>query len=424
MRVLLDKGVLGGRQFGKRIFGGLLSRFLGSQICPWSSRIFPVCLDAILFLGLLGIFYPGWGRVMAWLACGFALLNYSSLYINRALVRNALILALLLVFVSLLSANRMSSIRAVEDVALGLCMFLPGVFFGRRLLVRPFQAFPLIIACLFVLIQRAFPITYLGRLSYGFFDNPNLNGRGLTYLALLLGVFMWSYLRPPFGRRLSGPQRVMGVFLLPLAFGGAAELLILSNYRAGWLAISAFLLLAYIMVSRAVPHRKIAVSALLLGALLVLVCLFDAKGFGYGSVGERLLMWGCSLKSWLQSYFWFGSGFDSFKDLRLPCLPDSAIGVHAYPHNVLIELLLSSGIVGFACVLGFIIVQFQVLSRSGCLKNPVAVSALCALLGVLIMAQLGMKFASFTFVGSISALVGIVYSQGGPGDNQGISQVY
>jgi len=290
-------------------------------------------------------------------------------------------------------------------------MFLPGVCFGRQLLVRPFQGVPLLLVCLFTLIHLAFPVTYFDHLSYGFFDNPNLNGRGLTYVGLLLGLLMWSFVRSPLQKILEWPQLLMRIALFSLSFGGVFLLLVLANYRAGWLAIGSFSVISYLFLSRAVPWAGFAFSAAVCAGLFVLVSLVDVKGFGYGSVGERLLMWNCSFESWFHNYFWFGAGFDSFKGLRLPCLPESAIGLHAYPHNVSIELLLSAGMVGSVCVLIFIFTQFRSLVLAGCFRSPVAVAALSAGLGLLVMSQFDMKFASFTYVGSISALTGIIYSQ-------------
>ncbi|WP_254994406.1 O-antigen ligase family protein [Cyanobium sp. Aljojuca 7D2] len=397
---------------GNRLIRGSLSQIkaIQSYLGPLGGASSPA-LDALLFLGLIGIYYPGWGRVMAWMACAAALLRYSELSINTVLVRNVGILLACLLFASALSANRLLSASAVVDIALGFCMFLPGMLFGRQLLVRPFQAVPLLLACLFAVIHLAFPVSYLGRISYGFFDNPNINGRGLTYAAILLGILICSFARFPLQSRISRLQRFLRISLFAISFGGVASLLIVTNYRAGWLAIGSFLLVSYLVLGRAMLAQKIIFASALCGAVTGLVLFVDVKGFGYGSVGERVLMWTCSAESWIKSYFWFGAGFDSFKSLQLSCLPESALGLHSFPHNVLIELLLSGGIVGSVCVFIFVVVQFSALRREGCLKSPVAVAALCAILGLLVSSQFGMKFASFTYVGSISALFGIAYSQ-------------
>lgn len=364
----------------------------------------------LLFLGLVGIFYPGWGRVMAWLSCAAALASYYELNINPVLLRNGAILLLPMMLTTLLSSNQLQSAGAVLDVGLGLCMFLPGLLFGRRLFCRPLQWAPLAVTFLFILIHFAFPVTYLDRISYGFFDNPNINGRGLTYVALLLGILKWAF-ASTYTDRFSRVRIRILACLFAVASVGIISLLILTNYRAGWLAITFFWVTSFFVVARASNLLKTAVLVLFSGGLVGLIKLVDVKGFAYGSVGERLLMWHCSLVSWFNNYFWLGSGFDSFKGLRLACLPESAINVHSYPHNILIELLLSGGLIGLVCVFIFLVYEFRVLIGAGCFSSPVALAALCAILSLLISGQLGMKFASFTFIGSISALVGIVYSQ-------------
>ena len=366
--------------------------------------------DVLLFLGLVGIFYPGWGRVMAWLSCAAALASYYELNINPVMLRNGVILLLPMIVTTLFASSTVRSAGAILDIVLGLCMFLPGVLFGRRLFYRPLQWAPLAVTFLFVLIHFAFPLVYLDRISYGFFDNPNLNGRGLAYVALLLGILIWAFVSSDKGG-ISRFRLGVLVSLFTVASVGVISLLILTNYRAGWIAIAFFSVTSFFIVARVSNLLKTAVLALFSGGLVGLIRFVDVKGFAYGSVGERLLMWHCSLESWFKNYFWFGSGFDSFKNLRLACLPESAIDVHSYPHNISIELLLSGGLVGFACVLIFVAYEFKALNRAGCFSSPVASAALCAILGLLISGQLGMKFASFTFIGSISALVGIAYSQ-------------
>jgi hypothetical protein len=390
--------------------GAGLSRLLFPQSYQRIHGIVLAVFDVLLFLGLVGIFYPGWGRVMAWLSCAAALASYYELNINPVMLRNGVILLLPMIVTTLFASSTVRSAGAILDIVLGLCMFLPGVLFGRRLFYRPLQWAPLAVTFLFVLIHFAFPLVYLDRISYGFFDNPNLNGRGLAYVALLLGILIWAFVSSDKGG-ISRFRLGVLVSLFTVASVGVISLLILTNYRAGWIAIAFFSVTSFFIVARVSNLLKTAVLALFSGGLVGLIRFVDVKGFAYGSVGERLLMWHCSLESWFKNYFWFGSGFDSFKNLRLACLPESAIDVHSYPHNISIELLLSGGLVGFACVLIFVAYEFKALNRAGCFSSPVASAALCAILGLLISGQLGMKFASFTFIGSISALVGIAYSQ-------------
>lgn len=393
-----------------KFFGGFPAQIKELPFCLVSPRVASGGLDVLLFLGLIGIYYPGWGRVMAWLSFAVALSRYAKLEINPIFLRNVLILLGSLALISTQSAYPYNSTRAVADIGLGFCMFLPGMLFGRQLLDRPFQALPLFLVCFFALIHLVFPVTVFEHLSYGFFDNPNLNGRGLAFIGLLLGILFWSFLKSPLLEKLPRSQLFLRFLLIGFANAGIGILLVLTNYRAGWLGIASFFILSCFMLFRA-PFLRLAVSTVVCTCLIFLVSLFDVKGFGYGSVGERLLMWHCSLESWVQKYFWFGAGFDSFKTLRLQCMPDSAIGLHAYPHNVSIELLLSGGIVGSICVLVFVLIQFRSLVLLGCFRSPVAIAAFSAVLGLFFSSQLDMKFVSFTYVGSVSAFVGIIYSQ-------------
>ena len=313
--------------------GAGLSRLLFPQSYQRIHGIVLAVFDVLLFLGLVGIFYPGWGRVMAWLSCAAALASYYELNINPVMLRNGVILLLPMIVTTLFASSTVRSAGAILDIVLGLCMFLPGVLFGRRLFYRPLQWAPLAVTFLFVLIHFAFPLVYLDRISYGFFDNPNLNGRGLAYVALLLGILIWAFVSSDKGG-ISRFRLGVLVSLFTVASVGVISLLILTNYRAGWIAIAFFSVTSFFIVARVSNLLKTAVLALFSGGLVGLIRFVDVKGFAYGSVGERLLMWHCSLESWIKNYFWFGSGFDSFKNLRLACLPESAIDVHSYPHNI------------------------------------------------------------------------------------------
>jgi len=378
----------------------LLSQF---SVVGWLS-------DELAPIGLVGIFYPGWGRVAVWVLFGLSCLSLPVGAIDLRLLRNAGLFVMALALGALFSANPEVSLSGCGRIALGLCMFVPGVYLGWRLRNGYASILAPLLILLFGSLHFAFPVIYSGNLVFGFDQNPNIIGRGLTYGLLLLGVITAAAPRH-FYRLVPGRHGLFPI-LLALDWIVLSALLMISNYRSGWLALCVFALLLILRSKDLARRFKIAflagVSALFVG----LVALRDWKGFGYGSVGERLDLWTRALTGWFDQHLVFGAGFKSFNLMGHLYYYGDVTRTYRYPHNVIVEYIFSSGIFGLLVLVVFLLAQARVFWASGLrAQSPASRASVAALISVVIAGQLDMELASFSYIAALASIAGLLYSE-------------
>lgn len=374
----------------------------------------PTLLDALCLAAPVGMFYDSLGRLLIWSLFGVSLISFRRLQIDWRLGLATALYLISLALISLYSLNPAPSLAAVARMCLGFLIFLPGVYVGIRWRRMP----PGLISFLPVLILAAAhllsPQPFEGRVFFGFEENPNIVGRGLTVAVLGLfnaGCSLWdlSAVDPRFhGRAL----RAVRWFAYGLSVVAIIALLVVSNFRSGWLGLCAAALW-FLFSSRSLTYRKKLAISLVLGLLLALLIFFkDYKGFGYGSVGERLDLWTRAVLSWHDGFFLFGSGFSSFNQMSHLYFYGNVSRAFNYPHNIVVEILFSVGFLGLIATLAFVAYQIRIFWGSRLdFASPLARSAFASVLTLLIIGQFDMEFSSFDYIASVSFFSGMLYAQ-------------
>lgn len=379
-------------------------------------------IQAISLIGLTGIYYKSAGAALAWLLVALTAwtqireaphgslsthrLWTSRLWTNR-LFRLAFCLITALALGSLFSVNPLLSLEGCLKIALGMLFFIPGLFLGRQLQRGPLPWWQIAPFSLLYLSHFLFPHSYEGNLIFGFSDNPNTIGQGATYALLLLGII--SCAEPPGNRDVPLSKRL----LLLITAAILTSLLIISNCRQGWLAIATGATVFVMTDQRISGTRKTLLALASATALGTLVAVRDYKGFGYGSVGERLDLWSRSLQAWIQHFPIFGAGFSSYEAMSKYYYFGNVTRIYWHPHNVIVEILFSGGLWAAIAITAFIIALARHLSRQQPLREADGISRAClgALAGMLVIGQLDMGITSIRFTGSLAALAGLFYAQ-------------
>lgn len=369
--------------------------------------------EALLLVAPMGIYYNTPGRLMTWILFAFALVSLGRLAIDRRLVAITLLFVGALLVGALLSANPSQSIDGVSRIAYGFCMFLPGVLLGVRLKTEALGLISLVPALVLALMHFWSPVRYGDLLVYGFESNPNSIGHGLLFALLLLFVVLLFRVR----RRLWWDGRSFWSFLsLLLVIVIFGVLLVISNYRAGWIGVAIFAVLSLLGAPVVSPGLRLLGVASSVMVLLALLGVRDVKGFGYGSVGERLDLWSRSLGAWWSQFFWFGSGYRSFFEMSHLYYYGSVTKAYRFPHNILIEIAFSSGVFGIAAWVLWVAALCVLLNRAMASAGPCwfSCSPLFGIVVFLCVGQVGMQLASFPYIASISIFLGIFWAQLSP----------
>ena len=361
-------------------------------------------------IGLIGIFYAGWGRAAAWSLFFVSLAYLPSLAIDWRLFRNSALLIVALAVGALFSANPEASLSGCWKITLGLCMFVPGVLWGWHLRRGQFSIVVLVFIFVFGLLHFVFPVVYGGNLVFGFHENLNIVGRGLTFILLLLAIAA-SPLSFQESWNVDRRRKLYSILLcVNILFFGA--LLVIANYRAGWLAFCSYFFMAILGSERLSRQSKITFSSCVFGFFAALVIFLDRKGLGNGSLEERLNMWTRALDGWLRHHLVFGSGFQSFDLMHHLYYFSGVTRVFRYPHNIFVEFVFSAGLYGVLVLAIFLLVQIRFFGSSGVLfGEPTSKACLAAIIALLVAGQFGMELASFSYIGGLAAFAGVLYAQ-------------
>jgi O-antigen ligase len=376
------------------------------------ARLYRGFVDLILLIAPIGLFYFSAARVLIWF---FFVISLFSLYQSRLqpwLLRNAGLYSVALILGALVALHPDLAIDGVRRIMLGLCIFVPGLMIGRQLRERPLAVLSLLPVLALAIAQLFSPREYYGRFYLGFHDNPNSAGHGFAFALLILGV-AYASVRDHRQAGWIGSKRWCYQCWWALTVAALAALLLISNYRAGWLGVFIFSLILVLWEANLPARVRFVMALLLCAGAAILVRFKDYKALGAGSsMEERLVLWGRALGAWQQHFPLFGSGFRSFEVMSDHYLGGIVKRVYRYPHNMIVEILFSSGIYGLVVTIVYVVVQGRGLLSAGlrfdlCLPK----AALLAMVSMLAMGQFGIQFASFEYVGALSCLFGILAAQ-------------
>jgi hypothetical protein len=377
-------------------------------------------LSILLLIGLVGTYYKTTGATCSWILIALLLFQFKQLDIGRRVLVNSLALLAALALGSLLSVNPPIALEGCGRILLSMLFFIPGVYLGRQLSRRPLLARSILpvtalYASHFFFIRNHGDIRF-----YGLSDNPNTVGQGLVYGLLLLLVLSAAE-TTHWRASKTGLHGFTRLTTLRLALIGATALmgtylLISANCRQGWLAMAAAAF-TLCMLQQSISKRAKLLTTVVIGLLLAaLVYLKDQKGFGYGSVGERMDLWSHSLQAWLNHFPLFGAGLGSFEQMAEYHHYGNVTMTYWNPHNIAVELLFTGGIWGLICLVAYLVAmknEYFPGSNSQPL-NAIGLASIAALIGLLTLGMLDMGLTSTRYMGSIAAVAGILYAQAKP----------
>ncbi|WP_324778946.1 O-antigen ligase family protein [Thiobacillus sedimenti] len=348
-------------------------------------------------LALFAIQLPKYGTVLLLPALLLAWFQRSTFHIAPELKRIAVLFALYVAAFSVISTDPSRSAKGAYDILRGVLVFLPALWLGTRLSSGTPQTPALLVGLAFSVVNFAFPVFDGSQAFYGYYDNPNNVAVALTAHLFLVAMLFPSRM---------ASHRAWRLLAFAIAFGSLLVLLVLANSRGSWLGVAAAF--SWIVLLQAHIGRRTRIALVLAAgaAVLVLISAVDVKGFGYGTVGARLVIWKGLWSLTVAHHPWFGYGINYVKDLLVASgLPTLTA------HNVVLEIFVSTGVVGLTAFLAIAYRLAAFLFRQNYARGPVLYAGIGGLTAFLVMGQFDLKFASFKFIAMVSCFLGLIYSQ-------------
>lgn len=351
----------------------------------------------LVVLALFAIQLPKGGTLLLLPILLLAYIQRSTFHIDSELKWIAALFALFVIVFSTVSTDPTRSAKGAYDILRGLLVFVPAVWLGTRLAKGREQSFALLVGLAFSVVNFAFPVISGNQAFFGYYDNPNN-----VAVALTAHVFLLTALFP----RSAPGRKAWPTLAFAIALGSLLYLLVLANSRGSWLGVAAAFSWIVLLQPRIARRTKLALVLAAGGTVLLLVSLVDLKGFGYGTVGARLVIWQGLWSLTVADHLWLGYGINYVKDLLtasdLPTLT---------AHNILLELFVSTGLIGVATFLYIVYRLVSFLLRQDYARGPVLYAGIGGLSAFLVMGQFDLKFASFKFIAMISCFLGLIHSQ-------------
>lgn len=355
----------------------------------------------LVVLALFAIQLPKGGTLLLLPVLLLAYVQRAQFRIDPELKRVGLGFIIYVLVFSIVSSDPSRSAKGAYDILRGLLVFFPAVWLGTRLTTEDrWQSIALLIALSFSLVNFAFPDIGGNQAFYGFYDNPNNVAVALTaHLCLLIALLP----RQSTGHR---TWKTWNMLAFVTALGSFLYLLVLANSRGAWLGVAAAFSLIALLQPGITRRIKLALVLAAVACVGVLVAAVDLKGFGYGTVGARIVIWGGLWSLTVENHIWLGYGINYVKDLL------AASGLPTLTaHNIFLELFVSTGLIGVAAFLYVVYRLASFMFRQHYARGPVLYAGIGGLAAFLVMGQFDLKFASFKFIAMICCFLGLIHSQ-------------
>lgn len=376
-------------------------------------------LDAILPLAIVASFFKALG-----IALIFTVILLLVLYAKEAirpalapLIKFCAIFAALLIG-SLLSAQPLSSFADCLKIGAASLLFIPGYYLGSLLLDKRLSTFSIVPLSLIVIGNFGFARSF-GDINYfGYYTNPNITAHGLVASIMILTIILSSedggQTKQNDGEALRSPVTRLKVGIIIFTIACGLVLLVLTNSRQTWLALFLMSMVQTCSRPKLRGGLRIFLPLVITSLLILLLTLFDRKELSLDSnLKERIDMMSFAIRVGLNHFPIFGAGYGTFKEVSLSGTFGQVYWHHVTPHNVYIDLLFSGGIWAVAIVI--ISIFYLVKSIMNYLArhtpSPIFLSSLASIVGLLGMGMVDFSFANQRFLGSLFALLGILYSE-------------
>ena len=231
------------------------------------------------------------------------------------------------------------------------------------------------------------------KIYYSYFNHPNIAGFSLFFL-ILLALFFWDLSKTKAEKGLNCATVIIGVVLIVIA-----------NSRSIWLGLIAFAL-SWLFLAKNISCRWkfLLLLSLIFGS--VLLFLYGDSKEPLGSMAIRSVIWTTVYNDTMAAYPWVGFGLNTFKG-SFGKISHLAV----MPHNSIVEIFQSSGVLGTGMMMVVFIGLFSVLCkiylRQRQEENAFVVVISCsAVIALLIISLFDFRLFDFKFMATLMIFIG------------------
>jgi hypothetical protein len=298
---------------------------------------------------------------------------------------------LFFVLIFTLSAENISSARkGLYDIFRGCIYFLPGYYFGKRLLTN--KQYSWLLMLVFILLAGNYFIYHEPVDFYGYHQNPNNTAFGVALLMIFMLPILFS-------------QKIVLVNIVIGSIGIITGLALLyaANSRSTWVALFISFMALTMIHNR--KNSRLIVTLVILQALLLGIVLFyfNHKGF---AMPVRIAMWNELIDHTINNHIWLGYGINNTKELLV------ALGLPALmAHNLFVDVFVSTGLIGLMIFLFLSIACAWIFCNKNYNITTVFYIGISGFVMFGFISMFDLKFAGLQFIGVVAYFLGVIYSQ-------------
>lgn len=351
-------------------------------------------VENAIILAAFAALYTPWRatHLLLALALLIAWLRRGEFEVDRRLMVPFYLLVGWMVTFSIVSDDPGRSAKGAYDMVRGGLTFFPALLLGARLRIGKGNGGVLWVIVAVLLGHLFFYRDSAGFGFFGFHENPN---NAAVTLVAYAGLWIVTF---PHQRPFYWVWVAAGVLLLTF--------IALTGGRGAWLGVGlascAWLLFRPDIAGR----RRLAGMAFVATCLTALLLIMNYKGFG---ATHRFEIWSTLTFETIRNAPWLGFGLNVVKDVAMASGLDRLSALTA--HNLLLEVFVSSGLIGMLWFLGSIGLWVWVAARTRYDLNPVWWGGVLMMLSFLIMGQFDLKLSSFRFAASMAICFGFIHAQ-------------
>ena len=345
----------------------------------------------ILTATVLALYIPSSFRTLPLaLSLVYIFVNRKDISVDKDL-KIWLLAFLFFVLMFTLSAENITSARkGLYDIFRGCIYFLPGYYFGKRLLTH--KQYSWLLVLIFIILAGNFFISHEPVDFYGYQKNPNNTAFGVALLMIfMLPVFF------------SQKNELVNIVIGSIGLITGLVLLYSANSRSTWVAL--FLSLMALTMIHNRKNRRLIVALVLLQTLLLGIVLFyfNHKGF---AIPVRIAIWNELIDHTVNNHIWLGYGINSTKELLI------AAGLPALmAHNLFVDVFVSTGLIGLMIFIFVSIACVWVFCKKSYNMNTAFYIGISGFIMFGFISMFHLKFAGLQFIGVIAYFLGVIYSQ-------------
>lgn len=353
----------------------------------------PLIENLLIFSAFAAIYAPWSGdSLLVAAALLVAWLRRDEFEIDRRLMVPVAWLAAWILAFSVVSDDHSRSAKGAYDMVRGSLVFFPALLVGARLRSGTGKSAIVWVLVGLLLAHLFFYRTGAGLGFFGFHENPN---NAAVTLVAYSGFWVVAY---------PGQRKLYWVWI------GAGSLLLgllaLTGGRGAWLGV-VVAACTWLLFRPGMARRRRLLNATLVGlGLTVLFLVMNYKGFG---ANYRVEIWSTLIAETVRNAPWFGFGLNVVKDVAMALGLDRLSALTA--HNLLLEVFVSSGLIGMLWFLAAIGRLAWVTARSRYDTNSVWWGGILMMLAFLVMGQFDLKLSSFRFAASMAICFGFLHAQ-------------